>query len=52
LFDPRAGGGGLVAGIAAYVKALKPSIKVFGVEPTGKPATCLTSGLVIIMFDV
>lgn len=32
------GGGGLVAGIAAYVKALKPSIKVFGVEPTGANA--------------
>ena len=29
------GGGGLIAGIAAYVKALKPGIKVIGVEPTG-----------------
>lgn len=29
------GGGGLVAGIAAYVKALKPSIKIIGVEPSG-----------------
>lgn len=29
------GGGGLVAGIAAYVKALKPHIKIIGVEPTG-----------------
>jgi threonine dehydratase len=32
------GGGGLAAGIAAYVKALKPNIKVFGVEPTGANA--------------
>jgi len=27
-----------VAGIAAYVKALKPNIKVIGVEPTGANA--------------
>ncbi|MEW6133939.1 MAG: threonine ammonia-lyase, biosynthetic [Pseudomonadota bacterium] len=27
------GGGGLIAGIAAYVKRLKPEIKVIGVEP-------------------
>ncbi len=27
------GGGGLIAGIAAYVKALWPSIKIIGVEP-------------------
>ena len=27
------GGGGLAAGIAAYVKFLRPEIKVFGVEP-------------------
>lgn len=32
------GGGGLAAGIAAYVKALKPGIRVFGVEPTGANA--------------
>jgi threonine dehydratase len=32
------GGGGLAAGIAAYVKALKPNIRVFGVEPTGANA--------------
>ena len=29
------GGGGLAAGIAIYVKALYPHVKVFGVEPTG-----------------
>ena len=27
------GGGGLIAGIGAYIKALKPGIKVIGVEP-------------------
>ena len=27
------GGGGLIAGIASYVKALKPGIRVIGVEP-------------------
>jgi threonine dehydratase len=27
------GGGGLIAGIATYVKALKPSVRVIGVEP-------------------
>ena len=27
------GGGGLIAGIASYIKALKPGIKVVGVEP-------------------
>lgn len=32
------GGGGLVAGVAAYVKALKPSIKIIGVEPAGANA--------------
>ena len=32
------GGGGLAAGVAAYVKALKPGVKVFGVEPTGANA--------------
>jgi threonine dehydratase len=27
------GGGGLIAGIASYVKAVRPSVKVIGVEP-------------------
>jgi threonine dehydratase len=27
------GGGGLIAGIAAYVKAIRPGIKIIGVEP-------------------
>lgn len=32
------GGGGLIAGMAAYIKALRPSIKVIGVEPVGANA--------------
>eukprot|EP00873_Tetraselmis_striata_P045441 jgi/Tetstr1/465705/TSEL_000894.t1 len=32
------GGGGLVAGVAAFLKELKPSLKVIGVEPTGANA--------------
>ena len=27
------GGGGLIAGIAGYVKAIRPEVKVIGVEP-------------------
>ena len=32
------GGGGLISGIAAYVKHLKPSIKIIGVEPDDAPS--------------
>ncbi len=32
------GGGGLAAGVAAYIKSLRPEIKVIGVEPTGANA--------------
>ncbi|GAB4818367.1 hypothetical protein N2152v2_005413 [Parachlorella kessleri] len=32
------GGGGMIAGIAAVVKALKPHIKIIGVEPAGANA--------------
>lgn len=32
------GGGGLIAGIAAYVKALWPEIRVIGVEPEDAPS--------------
>jgi threonine dehydratase len=31
------GGGGLIAGIALAVKAVRPQIKVIGIEPTGAP---------------
>ncbi|MCF8003971.1 MAG: threonine ammonia-lyase, biosynthetic [Chromatiaceae bacterium] len=31
------GGGGLIAGVAAYVKAISPEVKVIGVEPEDAP---------------
>jgi len=37
------GGGGLIAGIAACVKALKPAVKVIGVEPD--EASCMYEAL-------
>ena len=37
------GGGGLIAGIAAYVKYLRPEIKIIGVEPDDAP--CLYEAL-------
>lgn len=37
------GGGGLAAGMAAYIKALRPEIKVIGVEP--EDAACLDAAL-------
>ena len=36
------GGGGLIAGIAAYMKNLRPEIKIIGVEPTDSNAMCLS----------
>ncbi|WP_243662525.1 threonine ammonia-lyase, biosynthetic [Plasticicumulans lactativorans] len=37
------GGGGLIAGIAAYVKFLRPEVKIIGVEPDD--AACLKAAL-------
>ena len=37
------GGGGLAAGMAAYIKALRPEIRVIGVEPVD--AACLDAAL-------
>lgn len=31
------GGGGLISGVSLAVKALKPSVRVIGIEPTGAP---------------
>ncbi|PNH07340.1 Threonine dehydratase biosynthetic, chloroplastic [Tetrabaena socialis] len=36
------GGGGLIAGIAAYTKALNPNIQIIGVEPTGANAMAIS----------
>ena len=37
------GGGGLVAGIAAYIKSVRPQVRVIGVEP--EDAACMTGAL-------
>jgi len=38
-------GGGLISGISAYAKAVKPEIKIFAVEPEGKRlGECLRRG--------
>ena len=37
------GGGGLLAGVATFVKQVRPDIKVYGVEPLG--AACMTEAL-------
>ncbi|KAJ4980123.1 hypothetical protein NE237_010903 [Protea cynaroides] len=36
------GGGGLIAGIAAYVKAVRPEVKIIGVEPFDANAMALS----------
>lgn len=40
------GGGGLISGMAVALKALKPSIRIIGIEPTGSPTlkACLDAG--------
>jgi threonine dehydratase len=37
------GGGGLLAGVVAYIKHLRPEVKVFGVEP--EDAACLKAAM-------
>jgi threonine dehydratase len=32
------GGGGLISGVSTAVKALKPDVRIYGIEPTGAPA--------------
>jgi threonine dehydratase len=39
------GGGGLIAGIAAYIKSLRPEIKVIGVEPDD--AACMYEAMAV-----
>lgn len=40
------GGGGLIAGLSTAVKALKPEVRIIGIEPTGSPTlhACLAAG--------
>lgn len=48
------GGGGLIAGIAAYVKAIRPNIKIIGVQITDSDAMArsIKAGKRIILPDV
>lgn len=43
------GGGGLVSGMAVALKALKPSIRIIGIEPEGSPTlrACLDAGRLV-----
>ncbi len=45
------GGGGLISGVAMAVKALKPSVKVIGVESSGAPGMrdCVRAGGVVTL---
>lgn len=45
------GGGGLIAGMATALKALKPNVRILGVEPTGSPTlrSCLDAGRVVTL---
>ena len=47
------GGGGLISGIAIAIKSLKPSARVYGVEPSGatKMAASLSAGKIVRIED-
>ena len=47
------GGGGLISGIAIAIRALKPSARVYGVEPSGatKMAASLSAGKIVRIED-
>jgi threonine dehydratase len=48
------GGGGLIAGVGAYIKALEPAIKVIGVQTVDSDAMArsLAAGRRVILHDV
>lgn len=48
------GGGGLIAGLATAVKALKPSVRIVGIEPVGAPTlhASLQAGRVVTLDKV
>jgi threonine dehydratase len=48
------GGGGLITGMAVALKALKPSIRIVGIEPTGSPTfhASLAAGAVVALDKV
>src|SRR5436189_2438908 len=45
------GGGGLISGVSIAIKSLKPSARVFGVEPTGAPKmqASLSAGKIVMI---
>ncbi|HEY6966753.1 MAG TPA: threonine ammonia-lyase, biosynthetic, partial [Burkholderiales bacterium] len=48
------GGGGLIAGVAAYIKRVRPSVRIIGVEPTDADAMArsLKSGRRVVLDHV
>ena len=48
------GGGGLIAGISAYIKALSPEMKIIGVEPrdSASMTAALEAGEPVTLGDV
>lgn len=48
------GGGGLIAGIAAFLKQVRPNVKVVGVEPAGAASmhASLAAGRIVTLNDV
>lgn len=48
------GGGGLVSGMGVAIKALKPAVKIIGIEPTGSPTlkASLDAGHVVRLPEV
>ncbi|MEW9836670.1 threonine ammonia-lyase, partial [Mesorhizobium marinum] len=48
------GGGGLIAGMSVALKALKPSVRIVGIEPVGSPTlkACLDAGRLVRLDSV
>jgi threonine dehydratase len=48
------GGGGLISGVATAVKALRPGVKIIGIEPVGSPTlqACLRADQVVTLENI
>ncbi len=48
------GGGGLISGLSTAIRALRPDVKIIGVEPTGSPTikTCMEAGKLVALDEV
>lgn len=48
------GGGGLIAGVATAIKALRPSVRIIGIEPEGAPTlhASLAAGRVVTLPEI